>query len=203
MSSFTGPKAEMIKRNARPLPRIFAKFSKKKIKSKVLEEGIHEKEISEEELETVKRKIREKTANENRRKTRLRLLIIAVLLIPTFFIGHSFYKSIEEGKLLTAKELERSYEHRQELIVEGYKLLKTNQFFKAKIKFLSAAKIDPDDYPLQLGLTTCYVKLCRYARYDCDRGEKALDRLKAEYGNLPEINNLNTEFIKIRKPRNK
>jgi len=203
MNIFFKPKVETIKSNARPKPRNFSKFIKKIRSSPDLKDRVKKKEITDEELEDVKSKIREKTTRVNRRKTIFRLLLVVVLLLPVYFIGQSFYKSIEKGRLITEKKHEETYKQRQKLIVEGFQQLKVRQYFRAKTKFLNAAKIDPDDYLLQLGLTKTYVKLCRYKGTNCKEAKESLNALVLEYGNLPEVEEVSNEYTEMLNKRKK
>ena len=199
--NFMKPRAESIKENARPKPRVFAEFAKIIHKSSEQNKGIKKKQISSEKLEQVKNKIREKTAKTQRKKLIFRLLLVAVLLVSTFFIAKKFYKSIEKGRLITEKKLEDAYAWKQKLIIEGFQQLKVGQFFRAKTKFLNAAKVDPDDYLLQLGLTTSYVKLCKHYDYGCDKVNNALNNLQSQYGITPEIEKLTIEYKEMQKEK--
>ena len=187
------PKAEIIRENARPKPRLFAEFTNK-IRGKKAKKGIFEKEISEEELDVVKTKIREKMVRINRRKLIFRLALITALLIPVFFIGQNFFQSNEEE---TEKQQLKAYEKRQKYIIEGYRCLQMNEFYRARRYFKRASDIDPDDYRLQLGFTKTYISLCKYYNVDCGKAAKSLQALKDVYGNQPGIKKVTEEFMQM------
>jgi hypothetical protein len=194
--NFMKPKAESIKENARPKPRIFEEFSKN-IRRKNRQQKVNKRKINDEELKAVKTKIRNKIAKTNQRKLIFRLAIVTALLIPVYFIGQNFFKSVEEGKQIIEKQREKEYEKRQEYIIKGYRQLQLNNFYEARRYFKGARDIDPDDYPLQLGLTKTHINLCKYYNENCGEAARSLQNLKTEYGNQPGIKKVTEEFMQM------
>ncbi len=194
--SFIKPKTETIKENARPEPRTFAKFFEN-IRGKVDKKGLNNRMISDEELKAVKSKIRKKIIQANRRQFVFRLSVVVILLIPVYFVGQRFFKSVDEGMQIVEKQRVKAYEKRQEYIIEGHNRLKINDFYEARWFFKKAAEIDPDDYLLQLGLTRTYMNLCKYHDVDCGKAATSLQALKTEYGDQPGIQEVVEEFIEI------
>jgi Tfp pilus assembly protein PilF len=120
-----------------------------------------------------------------------------ILLIPVYFVGQKFFRSVDDGKQVVEKQRVKAYEKRQGYIIEGHKMLKVNDFYQARWFFKKAAEIDPNDYLLQLGLTRTYINLCKYYDVDCGKAAKSLQALKAEYGDQPGIEKVTNEFVEI------
>lgn len=179
----------------------FGKHSKKEKIANKLKNTINDNGLSEQELQEVKSKIKQKMAKENRRKRIIRLSIFACLTIGVLILIYKFYINVEETQAYASEKYEQSQneelQRRQQYVLDGFKLLDYGNYKYAKIKFLRAAKIDPDDYLLQLGLTTAYVRLCMYQNTDCQEATNSLENLKKQYGLSKETVELSNEFSKV------
>lgn len=187
-----------LKANARPKRNIFVKSKNKLLTADTLKNPIAKKNISPAELKKVISRIKLKASVYNRKQKLFRLLFMGLFAIVFLFIGVKLYENIRLSQQETARQYEKAqqeaYESRQKLIIEGYAAIKSGNFVWARMKFFYAAKIDPDDYRLQLGLVICNVKLCKAKRVYCTEARDGLQKLRAEYGNLPEVEKISREF---------
>lgn len=184
-----------IKANSRPKRKHF-KRPKDKAEIDALKKALKEKSISDSELKRIKEEIRFNVLHQRRTQNIKIFMVFLVILVPLSFFSFSYYQKLQmQNKLAEGYYSEQELKH-NELVSEGYMLLKKGKLTAAKEKFFEANKINPNDYVLELGLAKVYVKMCIYANRDCWQANWKINKLLQKYGEQNEIMKIKNEYEK-------
>lgn len=186
-----------LKNNARPRRKPFESLKREYKHSLRKHYGLEYHDVSKEKLEKVKLKIRKKLRNEERIRY-LKITVFAFIICSLLFTGVSIQlkrnneinrqnRKAEKISAMTPAEQFKEY------LNNGYQLLNEEKYNDAKYLFLSALRIEPDNYKANLALTEAYIKNCVFNDTDCAKTENLLENNLEKFGRtdkLIELKNL-------------